>query len=190
MQRFPRADAGTRTPDPLLTMQKRRLTPAAAQSRLASGLTGSPHAETPRRMPLDISRSRPFRPQTDVLGSAWERSNLRLRPATSAMFGDRGGATGVGGDGAVASARPRSWARTDGELDGTLRARSSPEAQSLRSSRQRQPDCASAQSGHMFQVVGRTSEPRSASVIASVNPPHSRPTRSTRMRGALPMLMP
>ena len=35
---FGRADAGTRTPDPLLTMERRGLTPAAAQSRLASGI--------------------------------------------------------------------------------------------------------------------------------------------------------
>jgi hypothetical protein len=33
------ADAGTRTPDPLLTMQSPALTFAAAQSRLASGFT-------------------------------------------------------------------------------------------------------------------------------------------------------
>ena len=47
-----------------------------------------------------------------------------------------------------------------------------------------------AQLGQLLQVLGRSSEPRSASVIASVKPPVRRPTRSTRMRGTLPMLIP
>jgi hypothetical protein len=49
---------------------------------------------------------------------------------------------------------------------------------------------ASAHSGQLLQVAGRISEPRSARVIVSVNPPQSRPTRSTRTSGMLPMLMP
>jgi hypothetical protein len=81
LQGFPKADAGTRTPDPLLTMQSTGLAHAAGQSRLASGIHPDCHVPRGLPMPLDTGRYRRFRPQTDDLGSGRTSSVRCMRTA-------------------------------------------------------------------------------------------------------------
>ena len=72
------ADEGTRTPDPLLTMEVPGLTPDAAQSRLASGIASISRAETScarwRQILLDPGR---FGPQKASWGQPASEAVLR-----------------------------------------------------------------------------------------------------------------
>jgi hypothetical protein len=75
-----RADAGTRTPDALLTMQSTGLAPAAGQSRLPSRLDPDQRAEAGLAMRLDRGGSRPFGPKS----RAWGQGPTGLRKVARA----------------------------------------------------------------------------------------------------------
>jgi hypothetical protein len=82
LQAFVKADAGTRTPDPLLTMQKRGTCSRGTQSRLPSRLS---RITTRRDGAPDAARYGPIpavRPQIDLLGSTWRAKQSRNAPFT------------------------------------------------------------------------------------------------------------